>query len=234
MNPKIIAVPAAVVLAAGIAFSWSTRAPASAAPVPTASETDQTPPQGPEPEELLLTQRSKGEDDAPIRIFEMGDFQCPACRTFWAQTIDKLVDEYVETGKVKITFINFPLASIHPNAPAAHEFAMCSAKQDKFWEMHDLLYRHQEKWARLDNPADYFWVLPDSADLDRDQLEECVESTEMRNIIQAEAQLSYRSGLSSTPSFVVEGGVISGAAPIEVWRPILDSIYTAKTAPDQE
>ena len=55
---------------------------------------------------------------------------------------------YVATGKVRWAFVNFPLTSIHPNAAAAAEVGLCAAQQNAFWQVHDLLYRHQESGRR--------------------------------------------------------------------------------------
>ena len=182
-------------------------------------------PQGQDP---LLAARTKGARDAAITIYEIGDFQCPACRIFWLETMPVLESEYIEPGKVKLTFINFPLVNIHPNAAAAHELAMCGARQDKFWLVHDFLYRYQEGWAELSDPGPYLRALADSAALDKNDLEECLNNGSARWLVQADAEMSYNSGIRSTPSFVVEGGVIKGAVGIDIWRPLLDSIYAEK------
>lgn len=180
-------------------------------------------------ETSLLRQRSKGDPNAPITVLEASDFQCPYCRQFWEETLPVLEREYIQTGKIRFIFLNLPLLQIHPNAAAAHEFAMCAAVQDKFWPVHDLLYRHQRGWATLDEPGRFFLELADSAKLDLEGLGECFDSGQLRGLIMSEAQMAFQAGIRSTPSFVVEGGLLAGAAPITDWRPILDSIYKAKT-----
>lgn len=179
---------------------------------------------------LMFPARTKGDSTAPIQIYEVSDFQCPYCRMFSMETLPALEREYIRTGKVRFTFLNFPIAQSHPNAPAAHELAMCAARQDRFWPVHDILYRTQGTWAALSEPGPYFRSLADSAGLDRKALEECFTSGSVRWLIQAEAEMSWRAGVTSTPSFIIEGGLLKGHAPIELWRPILDSLYGAKTA----
>lgn len=181
------------------------------------------------PQDPNLAARTKGAPDAPITIYEVADFQCPACRTFWAQTLPSLEQEYLATGKARLTFINMPLVSIHPNAPAAHEVAMCAAQQNRFWPMHDLLYRHQDRWAGLGDPRPFLLGLADSAGLAPAVLKACLESGVARGVMQQEAAQAYQAGVRSTPSFVIERSLLPGAAPIEAWRPILDSIYRVKT-----
>ena len=180
--------------------------------------------------DLMLAARTKGEAAAPIAIYEVADFQCPACRTFWAQTLPAIEREYVRTGKAKIIFLNFPIPSLHRNATAAHLLAMCAASQGRFWPMHDLLFGKQTEWAELADPAPYFRTLADSAGLARPVLQQCQADVRFPALVDAETQTSWVSGVKSTPSFIVNGALLAGAAPIEIWRPILDSIFTAATA----
>ncbi|HEX9727610.1 MAG TPA: thioredoxin domain-containing protein [Gemmatimonadales bacterium] len=181
-------------------------------------------------QDQMFAARVRGSEDAPMTMYEVADFQCPACRVFFVETLPTIEREYVRTGKLRIVFVNFPLVSIHPNAAAAHEFAMCAAQQNRFWPIHDLLYANQDRWASLGDPAPYFRILADSAALVSDALSTCLDSGEMRAPLMHEAQGAYNAGVRSTPSFVVEGGLVQGAAPIESWRPLLDSIFLAKTA----
>lgn len=177
----------------------------------------------------FLGARTRGDPEAPITVFEASDFQCPFCRDFWAETLPILEKEYIQTGKVQFIFVNFPLTQIHPNAAAAHEFAMCAAAQRRFWEVHDLLYRYQAQWVELEQPASFFFTLADSAGLSRATLQGCFDSGAVRQLILQEAQAAWQAGIRSTPSFVIEGGLLAGARPIDVWRPILDSLFVVKT-----
>src|SRR2546428_6393313 len=99
-----------------------------------------------------LVARSRGRLNAPVTVYEMSDFQCPYCRAFALTTLPLLERDYVASGKVRFVFINLPLPSLHANATAAAEAAMCAARQSRFWPMHDLLFRHQDGWAKLADP----------------------------------------------------------------------------------
>jgi protein-disulfide isomerase len=178
-----------------------------------------------------LAPRTKGRPDAPVVVYEMGDFQCPACRRFALSTWPLIEREYIATGKVRWVFVHFPLTSIHANAAAAAELATCAARQGKFWRLHDLLYERQEEWADLSEPTPYFLALSDSVRLDRSRLAACVRSNGAREEVQADRDRSLRSGARSTPTFYVEGGLIQGAASIAVFRQVLDSIYRSKRPP---
>jgi protein-disulfide isomerase len=175
-----------------------------------------------------LASRTKGSATAPVTVYEMSDFQCPFCKRHAEQTFPALEREYIATGKVRWIFINFPL-SIHPNAPPAAEFAMCAAREGKFWPAHDLLFRRQDSWKDLPNPGTYFLGLADSLKLPRDRIRVCLEQGQTRQEIKGDADGAIRAGATSTPSFYIERGWLAGAYPPEIWRPILDSVVKAKT-----
>jgi protein-disulfide isomerase len=180
-----------------------------------------------------LAPRTRGAATAPITVYEMSDFQCPYCRRFALNTFPELEREYIATGKVRWVFINFPLTMIHPNAAAAAEVALCAANSGKFWEVHDLLFRNQSIWAPLTEPGAFFLTLADSAAIPPDAFRQCLVDRETLQEVASDAKGSAQSGASSTPSFYIEGGLLPGAQPVELFRHILDSIYTAKTAPRQ-
>jgi protein-disulfide isomerase len=176
-----------------------------------------------------LAGRVRGSASAPVTVYEMSDFQCPYCRTFALTTFPQIDSLYIATGKVRWAFINFPLTSTHDNALAAAEVAVCAAQQDAFWRVHDLLYQHQELWAPLKQPAAFFLTLADSARISRPALLACVQSDATRETVRQEAQGAERSGAASTPSFYIEGGLLTGAQPMPVFRQVLDSIIRVKT-----
>ena len=176
-----------------------------------------------------LAARAKGEASAPVTVYEMSDFQCPFCRRFATETFPALEAEYVRTGRVRWVFVNFPLTSIHPNAAPAAELAMCAARAGAFWPVHDLLFRHQATWAPLENPAPFFLSLADSARVPRAAMAGCLERGEARPDVEQDAQGAARTGARSTPSFYIEGGLLRGAQPAEVFRGILDSILRVRS-----
>jgi protein-disulfide isomerase len=181
-----------------------------------------------------LASRTKGSPTAPITVYEIADFQCPACRMFWKETMPALEQEYVAPGKVRLIFLNLPLQEIHPNAAAAHQFAMCAAEQARFWPVHDQLFDQQETWAALSDPSPVFLAMADDAGLGRDRLDSCLVDDRVKRLVLEERQGVLRAGVKSTPSFIIQAGVdrglFPGAAPIEAWRPILDSLFKATTS----
>jgi len=176
----------------------------------------------------LRAARTKGSPTAPVTVYEISDFQCPFCGEFATETAPALDSEYVATGKVKWVFVNFPL-SMHRNAEPAAELAMCAAKQNKFWPVHDLIFRNQSRWAGLADPTGYLLTLGATAGADRGQLQACLQDGSVRALIRADAEGSARSGAHSTPTFYIEGGLLVGAQPVEVFRAVLDSIVRVKS-----
>jgi len=184
--------------------------------------------QTPDPDPIAA--RAKGRVDAPVTVYEMSDFQCPYCREFALATMPVLEREYIQPGKVRFVYINLPLTSLHNNAASAAEVALCAARQQRFWPMHDLLFRHQDQWAALASPRAVLLALGDSAGLDRARLTRCVASGATAADVRADAERARRSGATSTPTFYIEGALLEGAAPVSVFRAVLDSIYQSKTA----
>jgi protein-disulfide isomerase len=176
-----------------------------------------------------LDARSKGSPKAPVTVYEMSDFQCPYCRKFAQETFPGLERSYITTGKVRWVFINFPLTDLHNHAAAAAQLALCAAKQNGFWRVHDLLFQHQDTWAPLKEAGPFFVSLADSAGLSKQALVTCLEAPETLQAVQADAEGAERSGAGSTPTFYIEGGLLEGAAPLSVFREVLDSVYAVKT-----
>lgn len=181
-------------------------------------------------QDALLAPRTKGVATAPVTVYEMSDFQCPYCKRFATETFPKIDKEYIATGKVQWIFINFPLTTLHPNAMAAAEFASCASNQGRFWPTHDLLYSKQEAWAPLKDPGQYFMAQAGALGLKRDVMLSCLQGGQARKLVEGDAAGAVKSGATSTPSFYIEGGMMAGAQPIEVFRPILDSIIKMKLA----
>jgi protein-disulfide isomerase len=177
-----------------------------------------------------LAARTMGRADAPVTVYEMSDFQCPYCREFALSTMPLLEREYVQAGKVRFVFINLPLSSLHRNAATAAVLAVCAARQERFWPMHDLLFQHQQQWATLASPRAYLLALADSAGLDSTRLTQCVASGAAATEVQRDAERARQSGAISTPTFYIEGALLEGAAPVTVFRTVLDSIYGSKMA----
>jgi protein-disulfide isomerase len=176
-----------------------------------------------------LESRTKGSARAPVTVYEMSDFQCPYCKKFALETFPAIERDYINSGKVRWVFINFPLTSVHPHASAAAELALCAARQRGFWRIHDLLFQNQDAWAPLKEAGPFFVSLADSAGLSKQTLLTCLQAPRTLNEVRADAEGAARSGATSTPTFYIEGGLVEGALPLPLFRQVLDSVYGEKT-----
>jgi protein-disulfide isomerase len=166
--------------------------------------------------------RIQGNPNAPLWVIEVSDFQCPYCKEWHDVTYKTFRDELVSTGKVRLAYVNFPLAS-HQYAWPAAESAMCAGAQGKFWEMHDALFNSQEKWEALPSPAAFFDSLARAQGVDAARWRQCIQSGKMKPLIQADHDRAETAGASATPSFMIGDKLLAGAQPIEEIRRAVDS-----------
>jgi len=147
-----------------------------------------------------------GDPEAPITIVEFADYQCPGCGAF-ALSVKPQVDRmYVETGKAKFVFYDFPLISIHANSFLAARSARCAADQDKFWEYQDALFRNQPSWAADPSPIGRFLGYGGDVGMDETVFEGCVKSDRHAEVVSANLRLAYELGIDSTPTIMISAG----------------------------
>src|SRR6266550_6099253 len=170
--------------------------------------------------------RIQGSPTAPVWVIEVSDFQCPYCKQWHDQTYAAFRDQYVNTGKVRLAYVNFPLSS-HAYAWPAAESAMCAGAQGKFWQMHDALFTTQNKWEAISSPAVMFDSLAQSNGLDMKRWRSCVSSGEMKPLIEADHDRAARAGATATPSFMIGDKILTGAQPLPELQRAIDSA-TAK------
>ena len=161
-----------------------------------------------DPAELMQVARGveKGDPDAPISIFEFADFQCPACGGFATQVEPLLDAEFVETGKAKFVYYDFPVVSIHGHAFLAARAARCAEDQERFWPYHDILYRSQPRWSTAQNPAGLFEDYAEDLGLDESEFSSCLKSDRHADVVTANMQLGYQLQIQGTPTILVTQG----------------------------
>src|SRR6267378_719571 len=176
--------------------------------------------------------RIQGNPNAPVWVIEVSDFQCPYCKQWHDETYPVFRDEFVRTGKVRLAYVNFPLAQ-HQYAWPAAESAMCAGAQGKFWEMHDALFNTQSKWEALASPATFFDSLARAQGVDVAPWRQCIQSGKMKAWIQADHDRAQTAGAASTPSFMIGNKLLVGAQPIEELRRAIDParVKSKKAAP---
>jgi protein-disulfide isomerase len=167
--------------------------------------------------------RIRGAESAPIWLVEVSDFQCPYCKQWHDQSFAAIDREYVQTGKVRLAYLNFPLSSIHKNARAAAEAAMCASVQGKFWQLHDSLFDTQERWSEADNPVSTFDSLAVAAGVAAPAWRQCMSSHATGPLIDADHDRSSRAGVQSTPTFFVGDRQLAGAYPVDSFRVAIEA-----------
>lgn len=161
-----------------------------------------------DPERLveLAQGMTKGDESATVSIIEFGDFQCPACQGFAMQVKPQVELAYVESGRVKFVYYDWPIVSGHPNAFLAARASRCAADQGMYWEYHDNLFRNQGRWAPLTNPVSTFVEYAETLGLDRGEFASCVNSDRHAELVTANMELGNQLGVNQTPTIYVEQG----------------------------
>jgi len=162
-----------------------------------------------------------GKDDAPVTVIEFSDFQCPFCQRFRQETFDQIKTNYIDTGKVKFVYRDFPLSSIHPFAQKAAEAAECANDEGKFWEYHDLLFEKQQEWASADESK--FKDYAKDINLDPGKFDKCLDDDKYADEVKKDFQDGAQAGVQGTPSFFINGKQLSGAQPYPAFQAAIDA-----------
>lgn len=157
-----------------------------------------------------------GDEKAPVTIIEYSDYQCPFCERFFTETEPLIRKEYIETGKVKMIYRDFPLPS-HPYAMPAALAANCAKDQGKFWAYHDVIFKKQNELANLD----YVQVAKDLG-LNTDEFKSCLDSKKYQSKIQKDYEEGTSIGVNGTPTFFINGRQVVGAQPYSVFETIIN------------
>ena len=171
--------------------------------------------------------RITGDSTAKVWMIMVSDFQCPYCKQWHDESFAALRHEYVDTGKVRLAYYNFPL-TIHPNAVPAAEAAMCAGAQNKFWPMHDALFASQATWAGLKDPSPVFDSLGTKLGLDARSFNTCRTTHATLPMIRADQDRAERAGVQSTPTIIIGNKLIAGAQPTDNFRRALDAALATK------
>ena len=171
----------------------------------------------------------KGNPNAPVTVVEFSDFQCPFCARFFAQTLPQIQQDYIDSGKVKLVFRDFPIDSIHPNAIAGSIAAHCANEQGKFWEYHDKLFEGQTQWARLSagDAANTFKQYATELGLNSDNFNSCLSSGKSLDEINNDYRDGINYGVTGTPAFFIgndKNGYVTviGAKPYSAFQQVID------------
>ncbi len=166
-----------------------------------------------------------GDVNAPVTIVEFSDYQCPFCLRYFQQTFEAIKQNFVDTGKVRYVFKDFPITQIHPQAPKAAESAECAGEQGRYWDMHDRLFQGQQaEWNQNPDALSIFYGYAEELDLDMNAFRECVESGRYTDEVASDLNEGMRAGVTGTPTFFINGQKIVGAQPYAVFEQVVQSI----------
>jgi len=161
---------------------------------------------------------SLGDSEAPVVMVEYSDFACPFCGRFFEETLPDIKENYIDTGEVHFVYKDLVVVGGDKAAEAAH----CAGEQDSFWEYHDLLFENLEEdrgnWSDPDIHASYSRELG----LDEEDLVTCFEEGRYVEKVQNSTEEAIGLEITGTPGFVINGEVVRGAQPYEVFEEIIE------------
>ena len=167
-----------------------------------------------------------GSESAPVTIVEFGDYQCEACYHWFHNTRDTLIDNYIETGKAKLVFVDLPF--LGRDSPKAAQASYCAEDQEKYWEYHTMLYTFQDGqpdsgWADRDRLNSFAFSL----DMNMDEFNDCMVSSKYQKRVKANYNEAVKHGVQQTPTFIIisQDGTIekfAGAQPYSVFAATIE------------
>ena len=170
--------------------------------------------------EKALAERVIGKADAPITIVEYASLTCPHCARFHKETLPKLKTAYIDTGKAKLIFRDFPFDGLALRAAA---LARC-APQERYFAVLDTLFQQQETWSRAKDPLAAIGNIGKLAGMSQATVDACFKDTKLMDSIVQIRLDGEKQGVDSTPTFIIGGKKISGAQPFEEFDKLLKSL----------
>lgn len=171
-----------------------------------------------------LGDRSVGPDDAPVTIIEYASMTCPHCASFHKGTYRQLKEKFIDTGKARLIFREFPFDDL---ALAAFMLARC-AGEDKYFAMIDILFEKQAVWTSRDNnPADELFKIARLAGFTEESFNACLQNKDIAAGVHAvKDRASLKFGVRSTPTFFINGEQLDGNHSIEKFEELINGILT--------
>ena len=155
----------------------------------------------------------RGRPEAPITLVEFSDYECPFCGRA-QETVEQILQNY--PGKIRLVFRDFPL-SYHRFAAKAAEAAHCAADQGRFWEMHEMLFENSYALREMDLKA-----YAEELGLDQGDFDRCLYSSAKAPVVEGSKTVAAKLGLTGAPSFFINGRLVTGAQPFEVFEAIIE------------
>lgn len=184
-----------IVIAVGIAVAGAvflSRRPAQVSETSAASRADVKPGGG----------HLRGPEAAKVTLVEFGDYQCPSCGAY-APVVLEVLRRYPQ--QVRLEFHHFPLISIHPFAMTAAMAAEAAGEQGRFWEMHDMLFDHQQIWSQSRNPEPDFLSYAARVGLNQNAFMQAMRSPQLQDRILQDVVRARDAKIDSVPAFFIDG-----------------------------
>ena len=164
-----------------------------------------------------------GSPNAPLEVIEFGDFECPGCGQFAVLTEPQIRTDLVNTGKIRIRFMDYPLP-MHRNTWDASLAAACANEQGKFWEMHDALYSNQDRWngEATSKPRPIIAEYAKGLGLDMTKYGACMDNETQRAKVQSHLLEAQRRNVNQTPTFIIGSQMVPGALPYDSFKKLVD------------
>ncbi len=167
-----------------------------------------------------------GPEDAKVTIIEFSDYQCPFCRSFWRDTLNRIKNEYINSGQsVKFVYRDFPLTNIHPMAVKYAEAAECAEDQNKYWQMHDKIFEKQDEVGQgtISNfGIEDVKIWAEEIGLNGSEFNQCLDSGKYSEEVRKDFDDGSRAGVNGTPTFFINGISVVGSQPFEAFKQIID------------
>ena len=166
-----------------------------------------------------------GDKNAPVTIIEYASLSCSHCASFHKNTLDDLIKEYVDTGKARIVFRDFPF-----NYPALlGSMVLHCIPEDVRYDYMNALFQLQPKWVVRDNAksTQELYKIMQSGGMTKEEFETCTNNVELENtILQAVIAVQNEFNIQSTPSFLINGNLVEGNKSVKEFRQIIDKILS--------
>lgn len=161
-----------------------------------------------------------GDPDAPITIIEYSSLTCPHCASFHVNTLPKLKQEWIDSGRARLVYRHYPLDQ---TALRAAMVTNCLEGR-RFFGMIEMLFETQRSWARAEDPVRELARAASMAGMDRETFERCInDRSEAERIVEKQTEARDEIGVQSTPSFYIDGELVAGSQPFEEFDRILKS-----------
>ena len=168
-----------------------------------------------------------GDPNAPVKIVEFSDYQCPYCENFYRQTEQRIVDTYVATNKVYFVYRSYG-AWIGQESQRAAEAAYCAGDQNRYWDYHDMLFNNQTGENVGDFTDKRLVAFAQTLGLDMSAFNSCFDSGKYTSRVAQDATDATAAGIQGTPGFLVNGKLVQGAQPFSVFQTDIEAALSGK------